>query len=154
MTALKIGIASLATRDVQELITLHQRHMHQASPPGTSFALDLSGLESPDITVFEARKDGELLGVGALKKLSSTEGEIKSMRTAENALRMGVGQGLLDRIVATAQDRGYGKLLLETGTGPIFEPANQLYLRNVFTRRGPFEDYVETEFNIFYERSL
>ncbi|WP_394727833.1 GNAT family N-acetyltransferase [Altererythrobacter sp. GH1-8] len=154
MTALKIGIASLATGDVRKLITLHQRLMYEASPPGTSFALDLSGLERPGITVFEVRKGGALLGIGALKELSGTGGEIKSMRTAETALRMGVGKALLDWIVAVAQERGYLKLLLETGTGPIFEPANRLYLRNGFTRRGPFGEYVETEFNIFYEKSL
>ena len=65
MTEMDIGIASLATRDVRDLITLHQRQMYDASPPGTSFALDLSGLDRPDITVLEARRDGELLGSGA-----------------------------------------------------------------------------------------
>lgn len=149
-----IVLANLADADVRELITQHQRRMYEASPPGTSFALDLSGLVRPEVTVFEARDAGALLGVGALMALDATSGEIKSMRTADGALRRGVGQALLDHIVEIARGRGYACLLLETGTGEVFEPANRLYLRNGFVRRGPFGEYSETAFNIFYEKVL
>jgi putative acetyltransferase len=148
------GVASLADADIRDLVTLHQRHMYDASPPGTSFALDLSGLDRPDVTVFALREDGELLGIGALMELSPLLGEIKSMRTQDTALRRGVGQALLDGITAEARRRGYEALLLETGTGETFEPANRLYIRNGFTRRPAFGDYVETDFNIFYEKAL
>ncbi|MEH6723139.1 MAG: GNAT family N-acetyltransferase, partial [Qipengyuania sp.] len=107
----------MADDDVRSLITLHQRRMYDASPPGTSFALDLSGLEDAAVIVLEARDVDALLGVGALLELSATEGEIKSMRTADGALRRGVGQALLDRIIGIARERGYRRLLLETGTG-------------------------------------
>ena len=149
-----IGIANLADADVRELVTAHQRRMYKASPPGTSFALDLSGLDRSNVTVFEAREDGALLGIGALLELSGEAGEIKSMRTSDTALRRGVGQALLDRIEATARDRGYARLLLETGTGETFEPANHLYLHNGFTRCRAFGDYTETAFNIFYKKVL
>lgn len=151
---MEIGIASLADADVRELVTVHQRRMYEASPPGTSFALDLSGLDRTDVTVFEAREGEFLLGIGALMELSGRAGEIKSMRTDNHALRRGVGQALLDRIEATARERGYSRLLLETGTSETFEPANRLYLRNGFTRCGAFGGYTETAFNIFYEKAL
>ena len=106
------------------------------------------------MTVLEARDVHALLGVGALLELSATEGEIKSMRTADTALRRGVGQALLDRIIGIARERGYRRVLLETGTGETFEPANRLYLRNGFTRCAPFGEYAETDFNIFYELAL
>ena len=150
----QVSAANLANDDVRSLITLHQQRMYDGSPPGTSFALDLSGLEGAAVTVLEARDADTLLGVGALLELSSTEGEIKSMRTADSALRRGVGQALLDHIVGIARERGYRRLLLETGTGETFEPANRLYLRNGFTRCAPFGDYAETDFNIFYELAL
>ena len=150
----QVSAANLADDDVRSLITLHQRRMYDASPPGTSFALDLSGLEDAAVTVLEARDVDALLGVGALLELSATEGEIKSMRTADTALRRGVGQALLDRIIGIARERGYRRVLLETGTGETFEPANRLYLRNGFTRCAPFGAYTETDFNIFYELAL
>ena len=151
---MEVGVANLADADVRDLIALHQRQMYNASPPGTSFALDLSGLERPDVTVFDARQNGKLLGIGALMQLSSAMGEIKSMRTKELALRRGVGQALLDAITFAARDRSLKLLVLETGTGPVFEPANRLYLRNGFARRSAFGNYVETEFNVFYEKRL
>jgi putative acetyltransferase len=150
----QVSAANLADDDVRSLITLHQRRMYDASPPGTSFALDLSGLEDAAVIVLEARDADALLGVGALLELSANEGEIKSMRTADTALRRGVGQALLDRIITIARERGYCRVLLETGTGETFEPANRLYLRNGFTRCAPFGAYAETDFNIFYELAL
>lgn len=150
---MEIGVANLADEDVRDLLAFHQRQLHQASPPGTSFALDLSGLESPDIAVFAARRGGTLLGVAALRELGDGSGEIKSMRTADAALRTGVAQALLEHIVAVARNRGLANLLLETGTGSAFEAANGLYRRNGFTPRGPFGTYSASDFNVFYERA-
>ena len=149
-----IGVADLADTDVRALITAHQQRMYEASPPGTSFALDLTGLDRPEVTVLEVREDGVLLGIGALMELPGGSGEIKSMRTSDAALRRGVGQAILDRIVEIARERGYSRLLLETGTGEVFEAANRLYLRNGFARRAAFGDYSETDFNIFYEKAI
>ena len=89
----QVSAANLADDDVRSLITLHQRRMYDASPPGTSFALDLSGLEDAAVTVLEARDVHALLGVGALLELSATEGEIKSMRTADTANRLYLRNG-------------------------------------------------------------
>ena len=151
---MRIGTASLDDADVRALITEHQRRMYESSPPGTSFALDLDGLRQPEITMIEAREGAELLGVAALKALSDEAGEIKSMRTADGALRKGVGQALLDALCEIGRERGYAKLMLETGQGPVFEAANALYLKNGFIRRKAFGGYCETDFNIFYEKSL
>lgn len=150
---MEIGVASLADADVRELLTLHQRRMFDASPPGTSFALDLAGLESADITIFSARRNGRLLGVAALRELGDSAAEIKSMRTADHALRGGVAQALLNHLATVARDRGLTRLLLETGTGPAFEAANALYRRNGFKRCGPFGAYAASNFNVFYERA-
>ncbi len=76
------------------------------------------------------------------------------MRTVDTALRQGVGQALLKFIETAARQRGYDRLLLETGTGVAFDPANRLYTRNGFVRREPFGDYTETQFNIFYEKLI
>ena len=39
---------------VQSLLRLHVEGMHAASPPGTCFVLDLSGLKIPEISFFTA----------------------------------------------------------------------------------------------------
>lgn len=76
------------------------------------------------------------------------------MRTVDPALRRGVGSAILAHIEIEARRRGYISILLETGVGEIYAPANALYRRHGFTERGPFGAYAETGFNIFYEKVL
>src|SRR5262245_2564557 len=76
--------------DHPSVIALLQRHrvaMHENSPPGSVFALDLAGLKTPENGFYTAWQDGELLGMGALKELDPLTGEIKSMRTDTKHLR-------------------------------------------------------------------
>ena len=58
-------------------------------------ALDLDGLVDPAVTFFSARRDGELLGIGALKQLDDDHAELKSMHTAAAARRQGVGRAMV-----------------------------------------------------------
>ena len=151
---MEIGLANLDDADLRDLLTVHQRRMVESSPPGTSFALDLTGLAHPDVSLFAARRDGKLLGAAALKQIEPRSGEIKSMRVVDRDLGTGVGFALLSHLIGVARDRDYRTLMLETGTGQGFAAANALYSRNGFVRRGPFADYAASDFNIFYERAL
>ena len=76
------------------------------------------------------------------------------MRTRTEFLRRGIGQAILDEIVHTARQRGYSRLLLETGAGETFEPAHRLYRRNGFVRRDSFGEYTATDFNVFMAKTL
>src|SRR6266496_2328272 len=71
--------------DVARLLSEHLADMHATSPPESVHALDHAELASPAITFWSVRDGATLLGCGALKELSATEGEIKSMRTAPAA---------------------------------------------------------------------
>jgi putative acetyltransferase len=128
--------------------------MQGASPPGTAFALDLSGLQAPEITVWTAWIDDELAGVGALKALKDGTGEIKSMRTHPSHLRKGVAAKLLLHIIAQAKARGFKRLSLETGSGPTFDPALALYRRHGFKNGAAFSDYEASDFNQFLHLAL
>lgn len=133
--------------EVQALIAYHQRAMVDGSPPGLSFALDLSGLRGADVTVWEARVDGRVAAIGALKRLDEQRGEVKSMRTHPDFLRQGLAAELLETIIAHARGEGLTVLSLETGSGPAFEPALGLYRRRGFANGPAFADYVLTDFN-------
>jgi len=144
----------LSSPQVQALVTEHLAGMHGNTPAGHVHALAIDGLRAPDITFWSAWLDGQLCGCGAMKALSTTAGEIKSMRTRPAYLRRGVGQAVLDEIVRTARKRTYTHLYLETGTGEPFAAAHALYLRNGFVWAGPFGDYAATEFNVFMVKAL
>ncbi|MFN2460324.1 MAG: hypothetical protein ABR591_06525, partial [Candidatus Velthaea sp.] len=60
---------------VIELLSRHLAAAGAATEPRSTHALDLSGLRSPNITVWTIWEGDALLGVGALKQLSRTHGE-------------------------------------------------------------------------------
>ena len=136
------------------LLALHLAGMQASSPPGSVFALDLSGLLQPAVTVWSAWRGAAIAGVAALKVLGDGTAEIKSMRTHPDHLRRGVAAALLDHIVAEARARGLRRLSLETGSGPVFEAALALYRARGFTNGEPFSDYAPSAFNQFLHLAL
>jgi putative acetyltransferase len=144
----------LTSADVQALIDEHLAGMHQHSPPESVHALALDALRGPHVDFWTVWHGSSLCGCGALKELDRRTGEVKSMRTRSALLRRGVGQAMLSHILSAAHARHYDHLYLETGSGPAFEPAHQLYLRNGFEFCGPFGDYQADAFSVFMVRVL
>lgn len=136
------------------LLTLHLSGMAGSSPPGHSFALDVSGLKAPGVTLWSAWDGDAIAGIGALKVLGEGGGELKSMRTHPDHLRKGVGAAILEHIIGEARRRGVVRLSLETGSGEAFEPALELYRRRGFQSGGAFADYVASDFNQFMHMDL
>jgi putative acetyltransferase len=146
---------SPARPDVRRLLDEHLADMFATSPAESVHALDHGALAGPDITFWTARDDGGvLLGCGALKDLGAGEGEIKSMRTARPARGRGVAALLLGRILDEAGQRGYRRLLLETGSQQFFDPARRLYARHGFVPCPPFAGYQPDPNSVFMARGL
>ena len=149
-----IEIDSPARPDVTQLLGEHLADMHATSPPESVHALDVDALTAPEITFWTARRDGELLGCGALKELDPGHGELKSMRTTTAARGTGVGKALLVHLVAEGRSRGYSRLSLETGPQEFFAPARRLYASQGFTDCGRFADYPEDPYSVYFTLSL
>ena len=146
---MKIEVDDLMRPAVHALLNEHLQHMYQLSPAKSVHALDLDKLRKPDITFWTAWDGPVLLGCGALKELSPTQGEIKSMRTPNSRRREGTGRAILSHIIEVARSRSYERLSLETGSPPAFKPAQRLYESFGFTLCGPFGDYVEDPYSVF-----
>jgi putative acetyltransferase len=154
MTTFTIKEDDLSGPEIQALLTFHLREMHKNSPPGSVFALDLSGLRAPGVTVWSVWNGGAIAAIGALKELSPTTAEVKSMRTHPDHLRQGAAAHLLIHIVETARARGYRRLSLETGSGPAFAPALAMYRAHGFTPGGSVGDYQPNPFSQFFHKDL
>jgi putative acetyltransferase len=76
------------------------------------------------------------------------------MRTDPAHLREGIAAALLDHILSVANERGYQRLSLETGSGEAFEPALALYRKNGFVNGEAFGGYDATSFNQFLHLDL
>jgi putative acetyltransferase len=144
-------LSGVATR---ALLSIHLAGMHANSPPGHVFALDLSGLQAADVTVWTVWDGDQLAGIGALRRLDGEAGEVKSMRTHPDHLRKGAAAALLEHIIAVARSRGLMRLCLETGRGPAFEPALALYRKRGFVNGQAFGDYEPSDFNQFLHMDL
>ena len=144
----------LSGEPARALLALHLAGMHANSPAGHVYALDLSGLQTRDMTVWTAWEPESIAGVGALKRIDHEVGEVKSMRTHPDHLRKGVAAALLEHIIAEARSRGHQRLSLETGSGAAFDPALALYRRRGFVNGAAFGDYVASTFNQFLHLDL
>ena len=151
---MRIEVDDLSRFQVHALLEEHLANMYELSPPEQVFALDLNKLRADDITFWTVWEEEVLLGCGALKELTPTHGEIKSMRTTAAARGRGAGRAILAHIISVAQQRGYTKLSLETGTHEAFEPAHNLYRSKGFFKSGPFGSYIPNEHSVFKELQL
>jgi putative acetyltransferase len=150
----RVELDDLSRPQVHDLLREHLDNMYELSPPESVHALDLQKLRSPDITFWTIWEDSVLLGCGALKELTSTHGEVKSMRTPKSLRRRGAGRAILAHIVGEARRRGYRRLSLETGSQDGFRPAQKLYESFGFTYCGPFADYKLDPNSVFMSLEL
>ena len=154
MNAVDIRVDDLQGEAIKALLQLHLDAMHQHSPPESVHALDVDALRHPSITFWTAWANGELLGCGALKRLSPDHGELKSMRTADAHLRKGVARALLRHIESAARAEGIRRLSLETGPHAPFTAARTLYANEGFISCGPFADYTLDPFSVYMTKLL
>jgi putative acetyltransferase len=138
---LVIAVDDPRSDDVRTLLDRHLAFAREVTPPDHVHAMAIDGLIGPAVTFFSARRDGVLLGVGALKRLDETHAELKSMHTGEAARGQGVGRAIVDHLLAVAADRSYQRVSLETGTGDAFAPARSLYTKVGFEPCAPFGEY-------------
>ena len=138
---MEIRVDDLSGGEVILLLQEHLSDMYATSPAESVHALDVEALKSPSITFFSAWVETSLAGCVAIKELSQSEAEIKSMRTSHAFRGTGVASTLLLHVINVAKERGYTQLSLETGTQDYFMPARNLYKKHGFQSCGPFSGY-------------
>lgn len=151
---MEIRSGGLDDPQVVALLRYHFDKCHEVTPPGSVHVFDVSKLKSPDVDFFAVWEGETLLGVGAVKYLDPTHGEVKSMHTSEAARRKGVGGAILRHIIEQARARGIRRLSLETGSFGYFEAARKLYLQRGFAECEPFGDYKLDPNSVFMTREI
>ncbi len=151
---MRISQGDFDNAQVKALLSMHLQGMREASPPGHSFALDMSGLQKPEISFYTGWEGDKLVVMGALNELDNAVGEIKSMRVAHGESGRGYGEAMLLHIMDEAQRRGLKRLSLETGTSDTFLAALALYQKHGFIEGEKFSDYEKSEFCKFFHLDL
>jgi putative acetyltransferase len=140
--------------DIRALLARHLEFCRSSSDPQDVYALDIDGLLDPAVTFCSYRRNGEVLGVGALKLLDDSHAELKSMHTAMTARGQGIGRAMVEHLVGIARERGLDRISLETGSQPEFAPARLLYARSGFTVTGAFGAYPDSPASTFMTLDL
>ena len=143
-----IAIEESLTDELAQVLQAHWLFCTSSTPIEHVYALDASKLFAPDITIFGARIDGELVGVGAMRKLDEYHAELKSMHTLAKSRGLGIGKAVVAHIEEFAKSNGVDRMSLETGTNEAFRPARELYKSLGYESCDAFGDYVPSEDNM------
>ena len=149
---LEIGIEDPDQPEVMALLEHGGAYLAALYPAESNHTLDVRALKQPGVAFVVARDKGRVLGCAAL--VSTTEGwaEIKRMFVAPEARGRHIGRKLLQKIEATAAERGVTLLRLETG---VKQPqALCLYRTAGFLEIGPFGHYVPDPLSVFMEKAV
>ena len=137
--------ASVSLRQAQRA-EIEQRYGTPDSEPGPAPTGD-------DITAFFVAFDGEKpVGCGGLRELDSTEAEIKRMFVDPSSRGTGVSTALLDRLERFGRERGYRRLVLETGDQQ--PDAIRFYTREGYERIPNFGYYTDSALSLCFAKQL
>jgi putative acetyltransferase len=139
--------------DVARLIDRHFALMRAQTPDGSCHVLPASALDTHDMRLFALRRDGTALAIGAMR-IDGHSAELKSMHTAEEARRRGLGRRMLAALLDEARRRGLHEVLLETGSGVEHAAARALYASAGFCECPAFGHYVPDPLSVFMARAL
>jgi len=144
--------------EVLELLQQHLNGMQAQTPAESVHALDLSAYQSPGLYLWTAWTEDRLMGCGALRDHGLQGGvhlgEIKSMRTKSEFVRMGVAKAVLTTMLEFAAQIGMQRVSLETGRTEPFKAALAFYQSHGFTKTDPFCDYTDDPHSAFYSIEL
>lgn len=136
------------------LIDRHLTLMRASSPACSVHAMEPKDLAEADVRFFAVFDAGEPVAMGALKRLSGTGGELKSMHVREDRRGDGLADIVLAALIEAARDQDMTRLSLETGSQDAFKAARAFYQKNGFAVCPPFEGYVEDPASVFMTRVL
>jgi putative acetyltransferase len=158
MPAVVIAVERPDQPDVQALLGELDAYLAGLYAPQDNHILDLRALLAPEVTFLAARRDGQCVGCGAVRRMPGEAGtagpyaEVKRMYVRPVVRGQRVAARILERLEVLARAQGLGRTLLETGRDQ--HAAVRLYERCGYRRRGPFAGYPDNGLSLFYEKRL
>ena len=140
--------------EVNELLINHFNELRSVSPEGSTHVLDIDGLKNQTIKFWSLWEDTKLVGCGALKFLSKTHGEFKSIRVADNFKKKGYGKRIIVDLLSKSKVLGIHEISVETGAGEFFLPARKLFKSCGFEECEPFAHYLLDPNSCYYNLKI
>ena len=106
-----------------------------------------------DISLFLVAFDGdEAIACGGLRQIDTSHGEVKRMYVLPNRRGSGVSTAVLRALEDAARERGWDRLVLETGDRQ--PDAIRFYEREGYSRIPNFGHYVDSALSLCFEKVL
>jgi putative acetyltransferase len=139
------------TLEVLAILTASDTFAASIYPAESNHMMDPTALLEPDVFFLVARVDGVAAATGAVVCYAGY-GEIKRMFVLPHYRGLGLGRRVLQALLDHLRRQGVSLARLETGIYNV--EALGLYERAGFQKVGPFGDYAEDSFSVFYELRL
>lgn len=97
------------------LAGLNAEYERRYGPNDELDAYDSGLFAAPDGAFVLAMAGGQAVAGGGIRRLDALTAEVKRMWTAPSARRRGLASAVLDALEEAARQRGYRRLVLETG---------------------------------------
>ncbi len=151
---LSIERADFTDPNLRAFLQAHLDDLAPTAPAESRHALDLRGLQTPDVHLWVATIDKQIVGTGALARLEPGHEELKSMRTDPQRRGQGIASRILHHLLQDARGRCIRRISLETGSVEFFAPARGLYAKAGFVRCPPFGRYTEDPNSVFMTKTV
>ena len=138
--------------EVAALLAASDAYMAALYPAESNHLVGREVLAAANATFLVARRDGRVIGCGAVITAADGHAEIKRMWVAPSARGAGAGRRILSALENAARSRGIAVLQLETGNAQ--PEALGLYRAAGFVERGPFGAYRPDPLSVFMEKRL
>jgi len=155
-----MSVSIVPASGADELSVVRQLFLEYQQALGVSlcfqgFDQELAGLPGgyapPQGGLWLARVNGAAVGCVALRPAGDGRGELKRLYVQPQMRGQGIGQQLLDAVLAAATAAGYTRLCLDTL--PAMLEAQRMYRRLGFVECDPFGDH-PLPGTVFMERAL
>ena len=140
--------------DVKALIAELDDYQLSIYPEESNHLDPADELANLDVFFVGAYNTGRIVGIGAIKYLSSDcdYGEIKRVYVSKTGRGRGTSMHIMEALEKNSRERGVCILRLETG---IYQPeAIGLYEKLGFRKRDRFGDYPDDPVSVFMEKTL
>ncbi|EAQ67642.1 hypothetical protein MED121_16984 [Marinomonas sp. MED121] len=140
--------------DVQHLLNESDLYMQALYPDESNHMESVSALLADHIDLIGVFQEDSLVGIGAVKRLSTDEkyGEIKRVFVAEEQRGKGLSKVIMSHLHQLLIQEGILSAKLETG---ISQPeAIGLYQSLGYQECGPFGGYQADPYSVFMEKNL
>jgi putative acetyltransferase len=149
-----IAVETPLQDDVRALVAALNEWALAQTPREFCHHMTVEQMAAPDTTLFVARRNGEAIGMGALRHHADGVGEVKRMYTRPEARGLGVGKAIVAEVIKLARAEGCRRLVLETGAVEGFASAWRVYEGHGFERCSAVLDYADSAHNVFYAKDL